>query len=98
MRKQSKSEKSRVGVRELKNKASQILKRVREKHETWTVTLDGADVATIIPAGQPLSPSEIKAHRLDVLLAIDELAAQISKKWSADSDNSSVETVKKVRS
>ena len=97
MRKKAKSETSKVGVHELKNKASQILKRVREKHETWTVTLDGVDVAIISPAVQTLSSSEIKDHRQDVLLAIDELAAQISKKWSANSDDTSVEAVRKAR-
>ncbi len=97
MRKQTKQNISRIGIRELKNKASQILKRVREKNETWTVTLDGTDIATITPTGEHLTQDEITANRKKVLLTIDELADQISAKWDTSTKESSVDAVRKIR-
>lgn len=41
-----------VGVRELKQNASQVLARV-EDGETFTVTVAGREVAQLIPTGRP---------------------------------------------
>ena len=67
-----------VGVRELKQRTSDILRRVREDHETVTVTHRGKAVARIVP----LDDWEAKQAEAEVVLAeMDQLAKEISAHW-----------------
>lgn len=65
-----------VGVRELKEKTSEIVRRVREDGETIDITYRGEVVATIQPK-QPLDPERRRAfwERLEQLRK--DLAAQM---------------------
>lgn len=67
-----------IGIRELKQQTSKILRRVREEGETIEITYHGEPVAQIIPINPP-KPSEesIKA----VLADLNQLSAEISAQW-----------------
>jgi len=67
-----------VGVRELKQDTSKILKRVREDGETIEITYHGEVVARLVPVTPPQpSDDEIAA----VLADLETLSAEISAKW-----------------
>ena len=67
-----------VGVRELKQDTSKILRRVREKGETIEITYHGEIIARLVPAAPPQpSDDEIAA----VLANLEALSAEISAKW-----------------
>jgi prevent-host-death family protein len=83
---------TRVGIRELKQHTSKILRRVREEGETIDVTYRGEVVARLIPA-KPRKPS---AEELESLWkSMDELAAEIGAKWTGSP--SAVDAVGEVR-
>ena len=68
-----------VGVRELKLRANEILRRVREDQETFTVTYRGRVVAKLVPAED--IPTE-RARAAVVWAHMDELAREIGANWS----------------
>lgn len=69
---------STVGVRELKQETSKILRRVREEGETIEITYHGEVVARLVPVSPPEPPDEKIAA---VLADLDALSAEISAKW-----------------
>jgi prevent-host-death family protein len=80
-----------VGVRELKEHTSEILRRVREDGETIDVTYRGRIVARLVPVNVEHSQAA-----KDALLAdLDELAAEIGSRWPPEL--SAVEAVREVR-
>lgn len=81
-----------VGIRELKQGASQILRRVWEKKETITVTRRGRAVARIVPVEDAESK---RAEALAVLAEMDELAREIGAHWPKGV--SAVEAVREQR-
>ena len=81
-----------VGVRELKQRASEILRRVREVKETFSVTYRGKVVARIVPVEDS---SEDQARGLATWSAMDQLAEEIAVLWTAGA--SAAETVKEQR-
>lgn len=81
-----------VGIRELKQQTSAILRRVREEGEIVEITYHGKIVARLVPANQPsLSPEDSKVLWAD----LDQLSAEISAKWPKDV--SAQEAVRDVR-
>lgn len=67
-----------IGIRELKQQTSKILRRVREDGETIEITYHGETVARLVPVNPPQpSDEEIAA----VLADLEELSAEISAKW-----------------
>lgn len=68
-----------VGVRELKNRASELIRRVRDRGEEIQVTYRGRTVARLVPVRTPrraaLRPSRIWSD-------FDRLALEISAHWS----------------
>ena len=70
----------RVGVRELKNRATQILRQVRERRVEFTVTLDNVPVARLIPVSAD-AVQDRRARRLAALVHIDATAERIAAKW-----------------
>ena len=69
-----------VGIRELKEQMSQILRRVREHGEEVQVTYHGRVVARLIPAGAPQIDS---TDLSSVWTNLDRLAAEIGARWSS---------------
>jgi prevent-host-death family protein len=81
-----------IGIRQLKEQASQILRQVREEGASYEVTYHGRVVARLIPVNQPESIAEETAA---VWTDIDKLAAEIGKLWP--DDVSAVEAVSEGR-
>ena len=67
----------RVGVRDLKEHASEILRRVREEGEAFEITLRGRVVARLVPTSAP----ERQRSRKEWLQEGRELSAAISARW-----------------
>jgi len=81
-----------VGVRELKQQTSKILRRVREEGETVEITYHGETVARLIPVNPPTpSTKEMAAIWVD----LDQLTAEISARWPEGV--SAVEAIRDVR-
>ena len=80
-----------IGIRELKQQASAIIRQVREDGEDFQVTYHGEPVALIIPLG----PSSNSEEGDQTWAAIDHLAAEIGARWSESV--SSVEAVAEGR-
>jgi prevent-host-death family protein len=68
-----------VGVRELKETGSEILRRVREDGTIYEVTFHGRVMARIVPVHQ----SEQQLPDADLWAEWDRLAAEISARWPA---------------
>jgi prevent-host-death family protein len=67
-----------VGIRELKQNASEIIRRVREEGREIQVTYRGEVVALLIPVARSTPQEEGQAWA-----EIDHLAAEIGARWSA---------------
>lgn len=65
-----------VGIRELKQHASEIIRRVREEGSEIQVTYRGEVVALLIPVTRSASQKEAHAWT-----DIDHLAAEIGARW-----------------
>lgn len=69
-----------VGVRELKQQASNLLRLVREEGETVEITYHGEVIAHLVPARKPTDTAEnLKGWWAD----LDQLTAEISARWPA---------------
>jgi prevent-host-death family protein len=67
-----------VGVRELRDNATDILRRVRERGESFEVTFRGRPVALLVPAAQRLRGKGKEEREWE---EIDRLAAEIGARW-----------------
>ncbi len=66
-----------VGIRELKSKATSILRGVQESGETVSVTIRGKEVARIVPARRHATPEELESFQR----RMDELRDKIAPLW-----------------
>ena len=71
-----------VGVRELKRRASAIIRQVRESREIIDITHRGEVVARLVPVERPLGPAE-ETRFAAVWADMDRLAAEIAAHWPA---------------
>ncbi len=67
-----------VGIRELKQNASELIRQVREEGAEIQVTYHGKVVALLIPVNRPPAQEEAQAWA-----EIDHLAAEIGARWPA---------------
>lgn len=67
-----------IGIRELKQRANEILRQVREKQETFNVTYRGRVVARLVPVEE--IPEE-RARASAVWKQMDELAWESGAAW-----------------
>lgn len=81
-----------VGIRELKQRTSEVLRRVRENKESVTITHHGRAVARLVPVEDEV---ERKAAASRVWVEMDELARQIGASWLAGA--SAVEAIQEQR-
>ena len=91
----------RVGVRELKNRATEIIRHVRESRAEYVVTYRGRPVAVLLPldegwldeetarAAQAVTPGD------DVWAELETLRQEIDRSWK--SEKSAVELVAEQR-
>lgn len=73
-----------IGVRQLKNEATQIVRAVRDEHAQYVITVNGTPVATL----RPYSDRDIAGlHRTQAaaeMAAIDRLASEVGEAWKDD--------------
>ena len=67
-----------VGVRELKQRASAVLRRVRDRGEEVDVTLHGRVIARLVPVRPP---PRAGARRRAAWTDLDRLAREIGERW-----------------
>jgi prevent-host-death family protein len=67
-----------IGVRELKQRTSEVLRRVRERQERVEVTVRGEVVAVLVPVGRR---SATKRRTTNVWTDVDRLAREITARW-----------------
>jgi prevent-host-death family protein len=80
-----------IGIRELRTRATAILRQVREQGTAYEVTYRGRVVARLVPVTQPTTTESIDAFWERLERATEE----ISQDWPAEV--SSVEAVRDVR-
>ncbi len=68
----------KVGIRQLKEHASDLLRRVRERNEIITITHRGRAVARLVPVTDEDSE---KAEARTIWAGMDELAQEIDVHW-----------------
>ena len=67
-----------IGIRELKQRANEILRQVREEQETFTVTYRGKVVAKLVP----VVDASIEQERTSAIWTqMDELSREIGTLW-----------------
>jgi len=85
----------RIGVRELKNHTSRVIRAVREELSEYVVTLRGEPVAVL----RPLTEEETqRLHQAELDAAVDEmkgLAREVAAAWT--SNKSGVELIQEQR-
>ena len=82
-----------VGIRELKNETSEIIRLVRDEKVEYVITLRGRPVAVILPV-EETGPVTITASA-DFWERMAALGAEIDAKWL--SDKSGVELIQEQR-
>jgi prevent-host-death family protein len=79
-----------IGIRELKNDASEIIRAVREDRAEYVVTLRGRPVAVIMPLAEGWPEAEAEraaaAQRENAAFwdRMAALGAEIAEKWQSD--------------
>lgn len=81
-----------IGVRELKQQISKILRRVREEGEIIEITYHGKIIARLVPVNPPETATAMTPAKWADL---DQLSAEISAKWPEGV--SAVDAVRDVR-
>jgi prevent-host-death family protein len=69
-----------VGVRELKQRASEILRELEESGQEVRITRRGQVIARIVP----VPTAAVKAHAKEVWAEMDRLAEEITAHWPKD--------------
>jgi prevent-host-death family protein len=67
-----------VGVRELKQRTSEVLSRARQRREQIEVTVRGEVVAMLVPVGRRQAR---KGRDAGVWTDVDRLARQVTPRW-----------------
>ena len=74
-----------IGIRELKQRASEKLRQVREEHESFSITYRGKVVAKLVPAMDPSADQEVASV---IWTRIDDLSREVSAHWPTGSSTS----------
>lgn len=72
---------SKIGVRELKNRASEIVREVHEQEAEFIVTLRGEPVAILRPLTEKSGRELLQAEEDEALAEVDRLAEKIARAW-----------------
>ena len=93
---------ARVGVRELKNQATEILREVRENRAEYVVTYRGRPVAVLLPLDEEWLAAETERAAVeaatpseDIRAELEQLRQEIDRNWQ--SDKTGVELVSEQR-
>ena len=80
-----------IGVRELKAKASQIVRNVRKRRTRYVVTYRGRPVAQLTPIEEVASPSAFPAPPADeVWKELTHLGQRLAQSWPTDTASADV--------
>lgn len=71
----------KIGVRELKNQTSQIVRAVREDMAEYVITLHGKPVAVLRPITEADEEALRQLETAEFLAKMDRLAAEIAADW-----------------
>lgn len=82
-----------IGVRQLKNEATRIVRAVRERGEEYIITVNGEPVAALRPLAREGDGAEERTRRW--LAGVDELAREVSA--ASSSGVTAVELVREQR-
>ena len=85
----------KIGVRELKNRASEIVREVRETQTSYVVTLRGEPVAELRPLGVRTIQERRQEEVDEVLREVEDLSRRIARAWK--SPKTAVELVEEQR-
>lgn len=85
----------KIGIRELKNRASEIVREVRETQATYVVTVRGEPVAELRPVGAKTIRKRTQEEVDQVMQEVEELARRISRAWK--SPKTAVELIEEQR-
>jgi prevent-host-death family protein len=84
-----------IGIRELKNQASKIVRAVREEAAEYIITVNGEPVALLRPLSE-IESSQQRSEKVAAFLAeLDALAHEITAEWQ--SEKTAVELVNEQR-
>ncbi len=83
-----------IGVRELRHKTAEILRRVREENQAYVITLQGRPVALLSPLDQEKVESEMlhaaRQSAVDSWAVYRQLAEEIRQSMPTDVDTQSL--------
>lgn len=70
-----------IGVRQLKNEATQIVRAVRDQHALYVITVNGQPVATLRPYSDRDIAGMQRSQAASEIAAIERLAAAVGEAW-----------------
>jgi len=70
-----------IGVRQLKNEATQIVRAVREQHALFVITVNGQPVATLRPYSDRDIAGMQRSQAASEIAAIERLAGAVGDAW-----------------
>lgn len=70
-----------IGVRQLKNEATQIVRAVREQHALFVITVNGQPVATLRPYSDRDIAGMQRSQAAAEITAIERLAGAVGDAW-----------------
>lgn len=74
----------KIGIRELKNQATQVVRAVREEAEAYVITVQGEPVAVLRPITEE-DKEELRQANVGRFLAdLEELSKQVTASWQSD--------------
>jgi len=85
---------SEIGIRELKIRASEIVRQVKEDGQRYIVTRHGRPIAAIVPI-EEVQDDAVLQSRLSAWEELVAVGEQISKKWK--STQTSTEILSEMR-
>jgi prevent-host-death family protein len=91
MKKKMKPRTEEIGIRELKSRASEVVRAVKEERARYIITQRGKPAAIIVPLDA--APPEKSAD--EVWERLRQLGEEIGKGW--ESDKSAVEILSEIR-
>ena len=71
-----------IGVRQLKNEATQIVRAVKEQHALYVITVNGQPVATLRPYSDRDIAGMQRGDSASELQAIERLADAVGESWT----------------
>jgi prevent-host-death family protein len=75
-----------IGVRQLKNEATQIVRAVRDQHALYVITVNGQPVATLRPYSDRDIAGMQRSQAASEMAAIERLAGAVGEAWMSVPD------------